>query len=784
MAQALGTNYTLREHVGIARVPAHVAQEYLEAHNGELPKVIRPEIRVLTADKATQNFTFYPEASLCGNQKEGTGLISFIRPYPVPILRDHLMSPGAFYGLSSETYGRVVRPAEFRRTMSEGFIVAVPEITHPEAIEAIMTGRWLTTSLGSRTNLVNCSVCKQDLTQENDCPHEKGGVYHVEDNEVVCLWVIGPIRAKEISFVNNPSDDQAGVLSTDLKESFNPLSRCIVGNESGLWDLYTGKQVAEAAHGTRACGSPGFCFLGFSHLTESKSDSPENSMAKKDTPAQDKKTLPEAFKGAGRYLLLSTYWRDVHDHEITLDGNGDGTSSESGSDKHVHEVVGGVCRVAGNKDDEGGEGNGGHTHYLDVIHASAESTDEDLEKAREERVVTQGELYHLGEDDPDLAAKDEAALTAKQRDALPASAFCGPDRSFPAQDKSHVSQGLRMLSRYKGPGDKSKIEACLKAKGKKLGMTFGKEYAAQMIDKEHAVTLNLFPLPENAEEMNAVLPTVESMPFTDDEKNQILGNIRRVAKEFLSDEDLRATFGEIEEVVEALALEITSENYGLLYSAAQFAAPTREVPPVDESVEEPPATDTEEPPVTEQEPAVEEGATSQETPVDEATPSAEPPAAPKDTVVEQVDVVQPQNTELAEQYRSALVEMVALTKHLLRKPDTRGKGFDEIAKAISGRSLDSLRDTYTDLRQELLAGPPVDVASLGEFLGGGNAVLTDPTATEKAAEDGSEPPDGVPAQGITISQPTEWDEDEGETNSVFILHQLYPESLPSEGATS
>jgi polyhydroxyalkanoate synthesis regulator phasin len=81
--------------------------------------------------------------------------------------------------------------------------------------------------------------------------------------------------------------------------------------------------------------------------------------------------------------------------------------------------------------------------------------------------LTMGALYSLDETDPDFSK--EAKLTTKQRDDLPSTAFCGPDRSFPAHDRVHATQGLRMLGRYKGPGNKSAIRACLmrKLKSKK-----------------------------------------------------------------------------------------------------------------------------------------------------------------------------------------------------------------------------------------------------------------------------------------------------------------------------
>jgi hypothetical protein len=242
------------EHVCTMAVPRRLSQEFLESHNQALPESIFPDLRVLTADRATRNKTFYPEASLRGSTAKGSGLISFVRPYAVPIIRDHNTGGGMFGGESSEVYGRVFKPASFVKDLGEGYIRAIPKITHPEAIEAVLTGRWLTVSLGSRCESVKCSICQQELTEEF-CDHEKGKLYEVGEGKKAkkepALWVIGPIYAKEISFVITPSDERAGVLNPDtsLKESAGSgsLARMLVGNRHGAFDLMTGVRLQESA---------------------------------------------------------------------------------------------------------------------------------------------------------------------------------------------------------------------------------------------------------------------------------------------------------------------------------------------------------------------------------------------------------------------------------------------------------------------------------------------------------------------------------------------------------
>mgnify|MGYP001229968928 FL=1 len=59
-------------------------------------------------------------------------------------------------------------------------------------------------------------------------------------------------------------------------------------------------------------------------------------------------------------------------------------------------------------------------------------------------------------------------LSTEQRKKLRDDQFCGPERSFPVNDCDHVTAAKRMISRYKGPGDKGSIMACVKRKEKSL----------------------------------------------------------------------------------------------------------------------------------------------------------------------------------------------------------------------------------------------------------------------------------------------------------------------------
>lgn len=66
---------------------------------------------------------------------------------------------------------------------------------------------------------------------------------------------------------------------------------------------------------------------------------------------------------------------------------------------------------------------------------------------------------------------EEAKLSYAERKNLSSSAFCGPDRSFPAHDAAHVRNGLARLKNSKfSPAIKARILACLRRRAKKYGI--------------------------------------------------------------------------------------------------------------------------------------------------------------------------------------------------------------------------------------------------------------------------------------------------------------------------
>lgn len=114
---------------------------------------------------------------------------------------------------------------------------------------------------------------------------------------------------------------------------------------------------------------------------------------------------------------------------------------------------------------------------LTVLMDAETLTDEQEEQfyellwAEVQGAITDGELAPESEDVRDSFLKEieDAKLSTKQRKDLSKSTFCGPNKSFPVPDCAHVVAARRLIGRYKGPGDKSTILACVSRKAKKLG---------------------------------------------------------------------------------------------------------------------------------------------------------------------------------------------------------------------------------------------------------------------------------------------------------------------------
>jgi hypothetical protein len=220
----------------------HRARSFVESKNG----VLIPTIEAIHSS-VTRNRTFYSPTKLRGkadytsketNQIRPTGIFSWTKPFAKPMLLNH--------DIEVDPLGRVTR-AEFKNKTSTGVpgIICYPEITDPEAALKVLDSRYKTVSVGSDTNAAICSICGKNMLDEW-CDHRRGQMYEGK----LCFWSIGDVWFAELSFVNRPSDEHAGVTEIpEVKESTGVSLGLLIQDlkENRLYDL-TNDQVYAVSH--------------------------------------------------------------------------------------------------------------------------------------------------------------------------------------------------------------------------------------------------------------------------------------------------------------------------------------------------------------------------------------------------------------------------------------------------------------------------------------------------------------------------------------------------------
>jgi len=74
---------------------------------------------------------------------------------------------------------------------------------------------------------------------------------------------------------------------------------------------------------------------------------------------------------------------------------------------------------------------------------------------------------------------EEARLTYASRQNLPASAFCGPDRTYPAHDAAHIRNAFVRLATFGAKlsqAVRKSIYSCIKRRAKEAGVEHDEEH--------------------------------------------------------------------------------------------------------------------------------------------------------------------------------------------------------------------------------------------------------------------------------------------------------------------
>lgn len=382
-------------------------------------------------------------------------------------------------------------------------------ITDTKAAEKILDERYLTVSVGFTTTDVHCSHCGQNWAQDGLCEHTPGQKY----DGFPMVLMPSNILYDETSFVNNPADpfgQVTKVLVTNFAETPGALDQSdnteispqlikvvpILFGVNGQGAIYR-LDFEDRAQGTQEI------------LTvpnkQDKNKEPEAPVLLE----QDGVNWPETAKTLLADATRENYVTDEagitkHKHRVIVDpatGNG---HSDYVLD-HSHDVVNKEIQESGptkwdaDKNEYLHEDD--HKHGLkekvsplkdetaeqSITDSTAEAQDETAAPAGSEETkksdkevaevsdATDADQWYDQFVVPELSelGLEDKKLSTEQRKKLKGSTFCGPDRSFPVPDCAHYTAALRLLGRYKGGGDKTKIRACIERKGRSLGCTKG-----------------------------------------------------------------------------------------------------------------------------------------------------------------------------------------------------------------------------------------------------------------------------------------------------------------------
>ncbi len=316
-----------------------------------------------------------------------------------------------------------------------GYIELTTAITDPDAIQKFLDGRYLTGSVGATTTKALCSVCRKDWATDELCEHRPGKSYEGK----LCVLVAGKLKYEEYSVVNRPADTH---------------SRAIEINVNGVQDFVQLDEITQGAILSNNIPSVTYSISVADSVEEGKPMAVEN---------QDTTTTPEVKPEVVVEPKVEPVIEPVKDEvkveevivveQVVPVADVLPLEVPVVADETIPPTVDAIKDFWGTEYDEVVGDDPWGREYAEMM-ADAIQTETNPEKQKILR---------------------DAKLSSAQRKNLSASTFCGPDRSFPVPDCAHVTAARRLVGRYKGPGDKNKIMACVDRKATRLGCDKSKD---------------------------------------------------------------------------------------------------------------------------------------------------------------------------------------------------------------------------------------------------------------------------------------------------------------------
>lgn len=387
-----------------------------------------------------------------------------------------------------------------------GYIQLTCQITDPDAIQKIRDGRYLTGSVSATTDRAVCSICKQDWMTESKCDHSPGEVY----DGAKAFIIAGDFEYEEWSYVNKPADRRARTLEVVSDEVNDKMTDKHMKSKK-VKDKLDVKSHADKVALTETHNALHYRFdydVARQLMGKSEAKEEHGSALAQLIPlpgethpvSKDIIDLHTKLHQEGKTLGIDTSFvlgaldgtlpegleveRPEHLGEDPYDDDEDDYDEKEDSvkEKSRKTMKDNETKVVPPTEE------GKPEEIIDDFKtAFFDKTSEELEELfnkidlsavtdEQSDLIYELMLREVGEDKKAILA--DAKISTSSRKKMAGSTFCGPGRSFPVPDCSHVTAARRLIGRYKGGGSHSSILSCVARKAKAMGCGSGKDALA------------------------------------------------------------------------------------------------------------------------------------------------------------------------------------------------------------------------------------------------------------------------------------------------------------------
>lgn len=435
-------------------------------------------------------------------------------PYPKPILERHPpknIKPGES---EPKVYGRV-RDASFiqlvddqqlkddwknpvaRGNPGSGYAKVRAGITDPDAIEQLLDKRFLTVSQGSDTPNMFCSACGSDWAVKGGrCDHLPGKSYELQDSKGsgTMFFITGLLLFDHLAKCNTPGQPYSTVTACELIDQqlvdsyFNNgellqtrmSSVVLIDSQSGVTEFLLGEQAdtqQDIIDWSAEEWAEVYILTALADAGRLKDGALDESLPRINRfRASDRKLK----FGEPRYRIGPEGCVPICDM-ATAKALIQVVDKVRGVDptrlrREAANCVGKLVPLSGGSTMP--DTSAQKTEWAAIVKLADGLLEKD-EAACTDWSEFQGDLYGLAVEDGQGEERGftlgilDAGLTSAARKALPDSAFCGPNRSFPVNDKAHVRNALARLPQVSifDSAQKAKILASVLRRAKSMGVT-------------------------------------------------------------------------------------------------------------------------------------------------------------------------------------------------------------------------------------------------------------------------------------------------------------------------